>query len=81
MRQPTGAEPDPEVVRTVENELMLYRAGWEDALRTHPPCHHTHPAIAASVAEMFSGWDGAHAAHLRSVARFRAETQRKDIAA
>ena len=56
---------DPEVARTVENELMLYRAGWEDALRTHPPCHHTHPAIAASVAEMFAGWDGAAAAQVR----------------
>ncbi|WP_336705787.1 hypothetical protein [Micrococcus terreus] len=57
--------------RAVEMEMILYRAGWEDALRTYPPCEHTHRAIAESVAEMFRGWDGAHAAHLRSVDRFR----------
>lgn len=51
--------------------MIFYRSGWEDALRTYPPCSHTHPAISQSVAEMFKSWDGAHAAQLRSVARLR----------
>ena len=51
--------------------MVMFRLGWEACLKTHPPCEHTHRAIAQSVAEMFPGWDGAHAAHLRSVDRFR----------
>lgn len=31
----------------------------------------THPVIVDSVRRMFGGWDGAEAAHARSVARFR----------
>ena len=67
MPQPTRDD----IARTIEEQMILYRAGWEDALRTYPPCGHTHRAISQSAAEMFPGWDGAHAAHLRSVARFR----------
>ncbi len=50
-----------------------YAAAWADALAALPTCQHTHPAIASSVAEMFPQWDGAEAAHHRSVARFHAE--------
>lgn len=50
-----------------------YAAAWADAQATLPTFQHTHPAIADSVARMFAGWDGAEAAHRRSVARFRAE--------
>lgn len=31
----------------------------------------SHPAVVESVARTFAGWDGAEAAHARSVARFR----------
>lgn len=50
-----------------------YAAAWSDALATLPTCQHTHPAIADSVREFFPGWDGAEAAHRRSVQRFRTE--------
>ncbi|HRO31292.1 hypothetical protein [Citricoccus sp.] len=49
------------------------RMGYARALATLTPCEHTHPAIATSVAAMFPQWDGAEAAHRRSVAQFHAE--------
>ena len=57
--------------RAIEREMILFRLGWDACLTAHPPCEHTHNAIADSVARMFPHWDGAHAAHLRSVDRFR----------
>lgn len=75
---------DHGLARDLEQDRALYAAAWRagfEAGRESMTCQHVHPAIAASVAEIFAGWDGAQAAHLRSVARFRAETQRKDIAA
>lgn len=73
-----------DAARAIEQDMALYARAWQEGReygRTEVSCFHTHPAIADSVARMFAGWDGAHAAHMRSVTRFRAETQRKDIAA
>lgn len=57
-----------------------YAAAWADARAILSTCQHTHPAIAQSVAEMFAGWDGAEAAHRRSIQRFHAE-RRKGVQA
>lgn len=44
-----------------------HAAGLAEGLAAGP----THPAVAESVARMFDGWDGAAAAHARSVTTFR----------
>lgn len=44
-----------------------YAAGLTDGLAQGP----AHPAVADSVARTFTGWDGAHAAHLRSIQTFK----------
>lgn len=45
-----------------------HAAGLAEGLAAGP----AHPAVAESVARIFDGWDGAAAAHARSVAAFRA---------
>ena len=52
-----------------------YAAGQADGLEAGAGMGPAHPAVAASVAAMFPGWDGADAAHARSVARVRADRQ------
>lgn len=59
------------VAERVAADRAMFQAGWEAALAAHPPCEHTHPAIADSVARLFPEWDGAAAAHVRSIARFQ----------
>lgn len=62
--------------RAVEQDRALWTAGFRAGLeqgRTEVSCPHVHPEIAASVRELFAGWDGAEAAQRRSVERFRAE--------
>lgn len=59
------------VAERVEAERAEFAAGWDAALAAHPPCEHTHPAVIASVASLFPGWDGADAALARSITRFR----------
>ena len=59
------------VAERVAADRAMFQAGWNAALAAHPPCEHVHPAVADSVARIFHGWDGADAAHARSVARFR----------
>ncbi|WP_431794057.1 hypothetical protein [Micrococcus luteus] len=59
------------VAERVAADRAMFQAGWNAALAAHPPCEHVHPAVADSVARIFHGWDGAEAAHARSVARFR----------
>lgn len=58
------------VAERVAADRAMFQAGWNSALAAHPPCEHTHPAIADSVARIFHGWDGADAALARSVAHF-----------
>lgn len=60
------------VAERVAADRAMFQAGWNAALAAHPPCEHVHPAIVDSVARVFAGWDGAAAAHARSVADFRA---------
>lgn len=59
------------IAERIAAERAAFDAGWRAALAAHPPCEHVHPAVADSVARVFAGWDGAEAAHARSVARFR----------
>lgn len=69
--------PD-DLARAVEQDRALWTAGYRAGLeqgRTEVSCPHIHPQIAASVRELFNGWDGAEAAQRRSVERFRAEQQ------
>ncbi|MEZ7690979.1 hypothetical protein O3677_11240 [Micrococcus luteus] len=60
------------VAERVAADRAMFQAGWNAALAAHPPCEHVHPAVADSVARIFHGWDGAEAAHARSVAHFQA---------
>lgn len=60
------------VAERVAADRAMFQAGWNAALAAHPPCEHVHPAITDSVARVFAGWDGADAAHARSVAHFHA---------
>lgn len=60
------------VAERVAADRAMFQAGWNAALAAHPPCEHVHPAVADSVARIFHGWDGADAAHARSVADFHA---------
>ncbi|MFI8808356.1 hypothetical protein [Micrococcus luteus] len=60
------------VAERVAADRAMFQAGWNAALAAHPPCEHVHPAVADSVARIFHGWDGAAAAHARSVADFHA---------
>ncbi|MCV7744781.1 hypothetical protein [Micrococcus luteus] len=60
------------VAERVAADRAMFQAGWNAALAAHPPCEHVHPAVADSVARIFHGWDGAEAAHARSVADFHA---------
>lgn len=65
--------------RAVEQDRALWTAGYRAGLeqgRAEVSCPHVHPQIAASVRELFNGWDGEQAAHRRSIERFRAEQQR-----
>lgn len=55
----------------VEEDAILYAAGWRDALAAHPPCDHVHPAVKASVTAMFPEWDGIDEARARSIASAR----------
>ena len=73
------------IAERIAAERAAFDAGWRAALEAHPPCEHVHPAVADSVARIFHGWDGAEAAHARSVARFRtwhaqARTELKEAA-
>lgn len=73
-----------DAARAIEQDMALYARAWQEGReygRTEVSCFHTHPAVADSVARMFPAWDGARVAHLRSVARFRDENRRKDLAA
>lgn len=64
--------PEVDEVRDrVEEDRLLFDAGWRAALRANPPCAHVHLAVADSVAGMFPGWDGADAAYARSAVRVR----------
>lgn len=70
-----------DLTRAIEQDRALYAAGYRAGLeqgRAEVSCPHIHPQIAASVREMFAGWDGEQAAHRRSVERFRAE-QRQGV--
>ena len=49
-----------------------YTQGHADGLAEGLAQGAAHPAVTDSVARVFAGWDGAEAAHARSVARFRA---------
>ena len=60
------------VAERVAADRAMFQAGWNAALAAHPPCEHVHPAVTDSVARVFAGWDGAGAAHARSVTDFRA---------
>lgn len=60
------------VAERVAADRAMFQAGWNAALAAHPPCEHVHPAVADSVARIFHGWDGAEAAHARSVTHFHA---------
>lgn len=73
-----------DIERAIDHDLILYQLAYAAGLeqgRAEVSCPHVHPAIAESVAAIFGPWDGADAAHRRSVARFRDETRRKDVAA
>ena len=63
------------VAERVAADRALYAAayaqGHADGLAEGLAQGAAHPAIADSVARVFAGWDGAEAAHARSVARFR----------
>lgn len=48
-----------------------YAQGHADGLAEGLAQGASHPAVVESVARMFPSWDGAEAAHDRSVARFR----------
>lgn len=68
--------PHDDLRRSLDQDRALYTAGYRAGLeqgRAEVSCSHVHPQIAASVAQMFGPWDGAEAAHRRSVARFRAD--------
>ena len=62
-----------EIGARVEEDRLLFAAGWRAALRANPPCGHVHPAVTDSVARMFAGWEGPEAAHARSAVRVRRE--------
>lgn len=76
----TTTDLKSELTRSVEQDRALYAAGYRAGLeqgRLEVSCPHIHPQIAASVREMFAGWDGEQAAHRRSVERFRADRQQE----
>ncbi|OOL31603.1 hypothetical protein GQ85_12560 [Rhodococcus rhodochrous] len=64
------------VAERVAADRALYAAayaqGHADGLAEGLAQGAAHPAITDSVARVFAGWDGAEAAHARSVAAFRA---------
>lgn len=63
------------VAERIEADRALYAAayaqGHADGLAEGLAQGAAHPAVRDSVARIFHGWDGAEAAHARSVARFR----------
>ncbi|MCV7595730.1 hypothetical protein M3B39_010095 [Micrococcus luteus] len=63
------------VAERVAADRALYAAayaqGHADGLAEGLAHGAAHPAVADSVARIFHGWDGAEAAHARSVAAFR----------
>lgn len=63
------------VAERVAADRALYAAayaqGHADGLAEGLAQGAAHPAVRDSVARWFPGWDGAEAAHARSVARFR----------
>ena len=66
------SSPEVDEIRVrVEEDRLLFAAGWRAALRANPPCAHVHLAVADSVARMFPSWDGADAAYARSAVRVR----------
>ena len=78
------------VAERIEADRALWAAayaqGHADGLAEGLAQGAAHPAIADSVARVFAGWDGAEAAHARSVARFRdwydqARTTAQEVAA
>ena len=65
---------NPDIRSAIEQEQIIWQDGYRAGLdqgRTEMSCPHIHPHISASAERMFSGWDGAEAAHRRSVERFR----------
>ncbi|STY69842.1 hypothetical protein [Micrococcus luteus] len=64
------------VAERVAADRALYAAayaqGHADGLAEGLAQGAAHPAVTDSVARVFAGWDGAEAAHARSVAAFRA---------
>ena len=64
------------VAERIEADRALYAAayaqGHADGLAEGLAQGAAHPAVADSVARIFHGWDGADAAHARSVAHFNA---------
>lgn len=86
---PSGsASPQPnrtinreQVSDRVEEDRILYAAGWDAALRTNPPCEHVHPMVRDSVARVFAPWDGAEAALARSSRKFRAWSAEDEVQA
>ncbi|SFV21317.1 hypothetical protein [Micrococcus terreus] len=65
---------NPDIRNTIEHEQIIWQDGYRAGLdqgRTEMSCPHVHPRISASAERMFSGWEGAEAAHRRSVERFR----------
>ncbi len=63
------------IAERVEADRALYAAayaeGYAAGLAEGLAQGASHPAVVESVARTFAGWDGAEAAHARSVARFR----------
>lgn len=61
--------PDP--AEAVELEQLTYAAGYAQGHADAAGLGPAHPAVADSVARMFSSWDGPDAAHARSIVRFQ----------
>ena len=64
------------VAERIEADRALFAAayaqGHADGLAEGLAQGAAHPAVTDSVARVFAGWDGAEAAHARSVAHFQA---------
>lgn len=69
--------------RAAEVAARARAEGYADGLAEGLAAGPTHPAVAESVARIFDGWDGAAAAHARSVTAFRAwhAARREGVAA
>lgn len=80
---------DETIAERVEADRALYAAAYAEGhaagLAEGLAQGASHPAVVESVARVFAGWDGADAAHDRSVARFcdwydQARAERTEVA-